>query len=415
MILLVIFSPGLYWTKRRFDLKEKSLGGGNDEEKKRIAALEKERKLLVERIGNLESIVCSTDYELNLQIARLAAAQEAAGALPPASAEGAAKESAAKEGARKGGSVQETLLAGAATAAGAVGRREHGSANLQEQAAALRAVHTAAAELPVHTVLGNRYRIDRLLGRGGMGVVYLASDETLHEQVALKLIAARWSHDRQGMIDRFRREASFARKVSSPHVIRIHDLGETDDGLLYISMEYFQGKTLAEIVDEAGPLGKADTRAIIGQICEGLGAAHAAGVIHRDLKPQNVLVNERNQVKLIDFGLAKTSFMAGMTATGLMVGTPYYMSPEQVRGTDVDARSDIYSLGALTYYAVTGRPPFEGDNPIAVGFAHLSEEPTPPRERNPAISADLNAMILSALAKDPRDRPRSPGAFGKAL
>lgn len=410
LILIVIFSPGLYWTKRRFDLKEKSLGGGNDEEKKRIAALEKERKLLVERIGNLESIVCSTDYELNLQIARLAAAQQQAGALPPASAEGAPK-----EGARKEGPVQETLPAGAAGAAGAAGRREGGSANLEEKAAALRAVHTAAAELPVHTVLGNRYRIDRLLGRGGMGVVYLASDESLREQVALKLIAARWSHDRQGMIDRFRREASFARKVSSPHVIRIHDLGETDDGLLYISMEYFQGRTLAEIVDESGPLGKTDTRAIIGQICEGLGAAHEAGVIHRDLKPQNVLVSERNQVKLIDFGLAKTSFMAGMTATGLMVGTPYYMSPEQVRGADVDARSDIYSLGALTYYAVTGRPPFEGDNPIAVGFAHLSEEPMPPRERNPAISAELNAMILSALAKDPRDRPRSPGAFGEAL
>src|SRR5690606_7507931 len=138
-------------------------------------------------------------------------------------------------------------------------------------------------------------------------------------------------HDPKALIERFRREAAAARKVSSPNVIRIHDLGEATGGLLYLSMEYFAGKTLAELVRARGPLGKHDLRDIIGQICDGIEAAHQAGVVHRDLKPQNVLVGERNAVKIIDFGLAKTGFMSGLTATGLLLGTPHYMSPEQVR------------------------------------------------------------------------------------
>ena len=398
----MIFGPAFYWTKRRYDLKEKSLTSGGQEERAQLEVLANERKLLVERIENLESVVCSTDYELNLRIAQLAAAQSAAPALSGEAATAPPATATENAPATDAGAGSDATI--------------HGSdSSLRDKAAAVRTAHGAPAELPLGHVLGSRYRIDRLLGRGGMGAVYLASDQVLGEQVALKVIASSWSHDRNAMVDRFRREASAARKVSSPHVIRIHDLGETDDGLLYLSMEYFAGQTLGELLSSRGPLGKMDIREILGQICDGLGAAHQAGVIHRDLKPQNVLVNDQKQVKLIDFGLAKTAFMAGVTATGLMLGTPYYMSPEQVRSKDVDVRSDIYSLGALAYHAVTGRPPLDGDNPIAVGFAHLSEEPVPPRQHAPGISKELDAMILAALAKDPRDRPSSAAMFRQAL
>jgi serine/threonine-protein kinase len=273
----------------------------------------------------------------------------------------------------------------------------------------------ASAELDVGSVLENRYRVVRLLGRGGMGAVYLADDEVLGEQVALKVISAALDHQPAEMIERFRREASAARKVSSPNVIRIHDLGQTRSGLLYISMEYFPGKTLARLLDLRGTLGELEIRDVIGQICAGLGAAHAAAVIHRDLKPQNVLVGERSAVKLIDFGLAKVSSLHGMTASGLILGTPQYMSPEQIKGLEVDARSDIYSLGALTYHAVAGRPPFSGATPIAVGFAHLTEPPRPPRELRPDLSPRLNGAILAALEKNPADRPQTVGEFQAAI
>ena len=179
-------------------------------------------------------------------------------------------------------------------------------------------------------------------------------------------------------------------------------------------MEYFVGKTLAEILSARGTLDNDDGHDILAQICDGLAAAHKVGVIHRDLKPHNVLVGERNAVKLIDFGLAKASSMAS-PATGLLLGTPHYMSPEQIRSREVDARSDIYSLGALTYHAVTGRPPFEGDTPIAVTFAHLSEEPTPPRLLRKNISPELEEAILAALSKSPRDRPQSVAEFRSAI
>ena len=159
----------------------------------------------------------------------------------------------------------------------------------------------------------------------------------------------------------------------------------------------------------------ADCVDILGQICVGLGAAHDAGVIHRDLKPGNVLVGERNAVKIIDFGLAKATAAEGMTATGMLMGTPYYMSPEQVRGRRVDAASDIYSLGALAYHLVTGRPPFSGENAIAVGFAHLSEMPPPARQIRPDISSELDQTITRALAKEPADRPHSAAEFKSAM
>ncbi len=369
--LIMVFGPGFYWVKRRFDLKElkERQGSANP---KLLEAHKAERAQLEERIRNLESIVTSVDFELNRRIARLAAEQSRMTQALPAPA--------------------------AATADGVI-------ADDPAKAVTVAADERGFEELRVGEAIADRYHIQRLLGRGGMGAVYLAQDKVLDELVALKVVSAMWAADAAEVSDRFRREATAARKVSSPNVIRIHDLGQTRDGLLYISMEYFAGKTLAELLAQRGTLPLEDNRDIVGQICTGLEAAHAAGVTHRDLKPANVLVGERQAVKLIDFGLATATFFQGMTATGLSLGTPEYMSPEQVRGRNVDARSDIYSLGALMYHAVTGRPPFSGDSPIAIGFAHCSHEPRPPAELRPDLAPPLNAAILGALAKTPAERP----------
>jgi len=244
-----------------------------------------------------------------------------------------------------------------------------------------------------------------------MGAVYLADDEVLGELVALKVISSAWATDEAAMVTRFRREAAAARKVSSPTVIRIHDLGEARPGLLYLSMEYFAGRTLSELIAQRGMVPLDDTRDILKQIGTGLEAAHNAGVIHRDLKPSNVLIGERGAVKLIDFGLATTAVGDGLTATGAILGTPHYMAPEQVRGKNVDVRTDVYAFGALAYHLVCGRPPFSGDNAIAIGFAHLSEPPPPPRQLRKDVPPALEAAILAALAKLPDDRPATARAF----
>ena len=392
--IIAVFGTISYAIRRSFDAREKRLDGKTAGDPKEVKLLREQNTMLSERVENLESIVCNVDYELNLRLAKVASEHSKLLAA--------------------GGVDKPPVVEASEVEAGATLTAMGGGLDEARRAEAIK-VTTADAELALGSHVSNRYRIERLLGRGGMGAVYLAHDEVLGELVALKVISSSWSHDQRGLIDRLRREASAARKVSSPSVIRIHDLGETKDGLVYISMEYFPGKTLAEILETRGTLSPAMITEIIGQICDGLEAAHAAGVIHRDLKPQNVLVGERNAVKLIDFGLAKTAFMSGMTATGLILGTPYYMSPEQVRGKDVDARSDIYSLGALTYHAVTGEPPFQAETPIAVGFAHCSETARPAKQLRSGISDKLNDVIMAALAKDPRDRPQSAAEFRSAL
>ena len=344
--------PIFYWVKRRFDLKEleqKRTAG----DPKLLEAANAHSSELDERLRNLESIVTSVDYELNTRLARIAAEQNRMSRALPA-------------------------LATAPT--------------------------QAAGELQIGSTLADRYEIRELIGRGGMGAVYLANDSVLGEEIALKVVSAQLSTEPDAA-GRFKREATAARRVSSPNVIRIHDLGQTSDGLLYISMEYFPSKTLADTLAQRGTLSLEDNRDILSQVCRGLDAAHTAGVTHRDLKPANVLVGDGKIVKLIDFGLATATFMSGMTATGLAFGTPEYMSPEQVRGRPTDTRSDIYSLGALTYHTVTGRPPFSGESPIAIGFAHCSHEPRPTRELRPEIPERLDNVILAALAKQADARP----------
>src|SRR3954447_11620387 len=356
--------------ERRLELEARNGGGGNDT--KRLA---EENKLLRERVENLESIVCSVDFELNQKLAKVIDEQRSL-----------------------------ILPAGGNAGALAAGRdTPGGSPALDRTATAVVRAPPVTATLEPGQVLAQRYRIQRLLGKGGMGAVYLAEDEVLGEPVALKVILSSFAADEAAMIARFRREAAAARRVSSPSVIRIHDLGEARPGLLYLSMEYFAGRTLTELISQRGVVPLKDAQDLLQQVAAGLEAAHQAGVIHRDLKPSNVLVGERGMVKIIDFGLATTAFGDGLTATGAILGTPHYMAPEQLRGKPVDARTDIYALGALAYHLVTGRPPFSGDNAIAIGFAHLSETAPTPKSLRKDCPDTLDAAIMSALAKNPGD------------
>jgi serine/threonine protein kinase len=385
--VLGAFAVPLYAIKMRYEAKreQRQLAAGKPEDDQHVKQLTTENKLLRERVENLESIVCSVDYELNQKLAKMIDESRAGLALASPKPEAAAAPPAS--------SPPSPALDRTATAM-ITSPKPPLTTNLE-----------------AGQVLAQRYRIQRLLGKGGMGAVYLADDEVLGELVALKVISSAFASDEQAMIARFRREAASARKVSSPSVIRIHDLGEARPGLLYLSMEYFAGRTLAEVIAQRGIVPIKDVQDMLSQIVTGLEAAHAAGVVHRDLKPSNVLVGERGAVKIIDFGLATTGMAEGLTATGAILGTPHYMAPEQVRGKAIDARTDIYALGALTYHLVCGRPPFSGDNPIAIGFAHLSEVPTPPRELRKDVPPGLDAAILAALAKAPDDRPASARTF----
>jgi eukaryotic-like serine/threonine-protein kinase len=379
--------PSIIYLRNRHKLEEKrlELEAGKPAETGEVKQLTAENKLLRERVENLESIVCSVDYELNQKLAKMID-ESRAGVLPaPAPTPAPAGDKPASDP-----GLDRTATAAISTAP---------------------PKPITIATIEPGQVLAQRYKIQRLLGRGGMGAVYLADDEVLGELVALKVISSAFASDEQAMVTRFRREAAAARKVSAPTVIRIHDLGEARPGLLYLSMEYFAGRTLAELIAQRGIVPLDDAKDILKQVTSGLEAAHAAGVIHRDLKPSNVLVGERGAVKIIDFGLATTGMAEGLTATGAILGTPHYMAPEQIRGKAVDARTDIYALGALAYHLICGRPPFHGDNAIAIGFAHLSEPVVPPSQIRKDVPAALDAAITSALAKAPDDRPSSARAF----
>jgi serine/threonine-protein kinase len=273
---------------------------------------------------------------------------------------------------------------------------------------------TSNGPIAIGQKIAGRYLLERELGQGGMGVVYLASDEKLGERVAVKVISSAMASDPKGAAERFRREVAAARKVTHHNVVRIHDL--TEDGpLLLLSMEYVEGLTLASYLQRVGTVRLDEARHLLGQICDAISAAHQAGIVHRDLKPQNVLLDHEKRVKVIDFGLARATFMAGMTATGLILGTPDYMAPEQVRGLACDARTDLYALGALAYHVFTGRPPFSGETPIAIGFQHVTEAPRPPRQHRGDLPENVEVAILKALSKDPQQRFADAADFKRAL
>ena len=255
-------------------------------------------------------------------------------------------------------------------------------------------------------LLDNRYEIIRRLGSGGMADVYLARDTQLGRQVAIKVLYKRYARDDE-FVARFRREAQSAAALNHPHIVSIYDRGQAEDSY-YIAMEYLEGKSLKDIVVEDGPLDPARAISYAEQILQALRFAHDNDVIHRDIKPHNIVINGRDQVKVTDFGIALAGTSPAMTETGSIIGTAQYLSPEQARGKAVEQSSDLYSLGVVLYEMLTGRVPFEGENPVAIALKHLSDEPVPPQALVPEIPDNLNLVVMRALAKNPRDR--YPGA-----
>ncbi len=344
-VIAMLMSPIWIWMRHRHELNKQRLKAVSPEETAKSSRME-------DRIANLEALICRLDTELNQQMERSLISTRMFAA--PSST---------------GGSAMPTTL------------------------------------LSLAAALEGRYQVLSELGRGGMGIVYQAYDKQLKDQVAIKLLSPLLSTDIDAL-ERLTREVSLARRVTHPNVIRIHDIAEVN-GLHYVSMEYFGGTNLKEHLKRSGPLSLLNAYQILSQMFDGLEAAHSQGVVHRDLKAQNVMISPSGQIKIIDFGLARSVHLEGMTATGLIMGTPEYMAPEQVAGKHVDERADIYALGVIMFEMLTGRVPFKGDSAIAVGFQHLKDLPPSPRSINPQIPEEVERIILKALEKDPIQRYRN--------
>lgn len=262
------------------------------------------------------------------------------------------------------------------------------------------------------TLFATRYRMIRKLGGGGMADVYLAEDQELGRRVAVKILHERYANDDQ-FVERFRREATHAAGLSHPNIVSIYDRGETN-GSYFIVMEYVEGKTLKELIRSRGacptPVAVAYTR----QILSALRYAHRNGVIHRDIKPHNVMVDPEGQLKVMDFGIARAG-ASQMTEEGAIIGTAQYLSPEQARGAPVDQTSDLYSCGIVLYELLTGDVPFTGETPVEIAMKHLSEVPRRPSELRPDVPHDLDLVVLRALAKEPADRYQSAAAMDADL
>jgi serine/threonine-protein kinase len=252
-------------------------------------------------------------------------------------------------------------------------------------------------------VLSGRYELSHLVARGGMAEVYRARDQLLDRPVALKVLFPELSVDRS-FVERFRREAQAAANLSHPNIVPVFDWGE-DNGTYFIVMEFVDGRALSSILRTAGPLHPDRAAEIAADVAGALAYAHRHGVVHRDVKPGNVLITEEGTIKVTDFGIARAvNTEESLTQTGAVMGTATYFSPEQAEGMGVDSRSDIYSLGVVIFEMVTGRPPFLGDTPVAVASKHVREHPPAPREVNPGVPPDLEAIILKCLAKSPDHR-----------
>ncbi|MFZ2173360.1 MAG: Stk1 family PASTA domain-containing Ser/Thr kinase, partial [Rhodococcus sp. (in: high G+C Gram-positive bacteria)] len=259
--------------------------------------------------------------------------------------------------------------------------------------------------------LSSRYELGEILGFGGMSEVHLARDVRLSRDVAIKVLRADLARDPSFYL-RFRREAQNAAALNHPAIVAVYDTGEaeTEAGPLpYIVMEYVEGDTLRDIVRRDGPMSPRQAMEVISDVCAALDFSHRNGIVHRDVKPANVMINRAGAVKVMDFGIARAISDASspMTQTAAVIGTAQYLSPEQARGEQVDARSDVYSLGCVLFEILTGEPPFKGDSPVAVAYQHVREDPQTPSAVNPDIPPELDSVILKAMSKNPANRYQS--------
>jgi len=270
--------------------------------------------------------------------------------------------------------------------------------------------HSGATDTLIGQVLDGRYEVERVLGEGGMGIVYKARHVTLGKPLAIKVLKAEVSKD-QEIVQRFRQEAQSATAIGNHHIIDISDFGVLPDGSTFFVMEYLDGTSLTRAIEPGRPLKSQRTIHVAKQLCRALGAAHDVGIVHRDLKPDNIYLisrgGDRDFVKVLDFGIAKVGGkQSKLTQVGQVFGTPHYMSPEQCSGTGVDRRTDIYALGVIMYEMVTARVPFDADNLMGILTKHLYEQPIAPRDLPPPVEAPpaLEAVIMKALAKKPELR-----------
>lgn len=265
----------------------------------------------------------------------------------------------------------------------------------------------------VGRVLGGRYALGERLGGGGTAFVYKGRDSLLNRTVAVKVLNTQLTSD-EDFVAKFRREAQAAASLSNPHIVGIYDVGQDDD-IYYIVMELVEGKTLKHHITDKGPLAMSQALDIAMQIAEGLRHAHRHGVIHRDIKPHNILLTRDGQAKVADFGIARATTSSTLTQSGSLMGSVHYLSPEQARGGFTNERSDIYSLGVVLYEMITGQVPFTGDNVFSIGLKHLQESPRPPRELNNDIDPRLEEIVLKAMSKEQGARFSSADEMLNAL
>jgi serine/threonine-protein kinase len=270
---------------------------------------------------------------------------------------------------------------------------------------------TSSRRLP--QVLARRYEVVRRVGVGGMADVYLAEDTQLGRQVALKILHPQYAGD-ASFVERFRREALSAAKLQHPNIVQIYDSGQEGD-FNFIVMEYVEGRSLKDYLSEVGQLEIREAARVAGEVLTALAYAHRTGLVHRDIKPGNILLSDDGKVQVTDFGIARAEAGSTMTQTGTILGTAYYLSPEQAQGLPLDGRSDIYSLAVVLYEMLTGRRPFEGDSPVSIAYKHVREMPRPPSNFREDIPRPLEAIVLNGLAKRPEDRYSSAALMRRDL
>lgn len=261
--------------------------------------------------------------------------------------------------------------------------------------------------------LAGRYEVVRRVGVGGMADVYLADDTKMGRQVALKILHPQYAGD-ESFVERFKREALAAAKLQHPNIVQIYDSGKQGD-FNFIVMEYVEGRSLKDYLADEGPLEVAEATHIAREVLTALAYAHRTGLVHRDIKPGNILLSEDGKVQVTDFGIARAEAGSTMTQTGTILGTAYYLSPEQAQGLPLDGRSDIYSLGVVYYEMLTGRRPFEGDSPVSIAYKHVREMPKLPSTHRPDIPRSLEAIVVTAMAKRPEDRYSSAALMRRDL